>query len=28
VVVSATVTRAGSHAILPLEVEEVRNREA
>jgi hypothetical protein len=27
-VVSATVTRAGSHAILPLDVEEVRNREA
>jgi hypothetical protein len=26
-VVSATVTRAGSHAILPLDVEEVRNRE-
>lgn len=24
-VVSATVTRAGSHAILPLDVEEVRN---
>jgi hypothetical protein len=27
VVVSATVTRAGSHAILPLDVEEVRNSE-
>jgi hypothetical protein len=27
-VVSATVTRAGSHAILPLDVEEVSNREA
>jgi hypothetical protein len=27
VVVSATVTRAGSHAILPLDVEEVSNRE-
>jgi hypothetical protein len=27
-VVSATVTRAGSHAILPLDVEEVRNRDA
>ena len=27
VVVSATVTRAGSHAILPLDVEEVRNGE-
>jgi hypothetical protein len=27
-VVSATVTRAGSHAILPLDVEEVRNSEA
>jgi hypothetical protein len=26
-VVGATVTRAGSHAILPLDVEEVRNRE-
>jgi hypothetical protein len=26
-VVSATVTRAGSHAILPVDVEEVRNRE-
>jgi hypothetical protein len=26
-VVSATVTRAGSHAILPLDVEEVRNRD-
>jgi hypothetical protein len=28
VVVGATVTRAGSHAILPLDVEEVRNSEA